>query len=135
MLYTCTKGLQGHRSDQSCQFRMTDCLIIDTLLCVIATTLFRLCIPIGMIGIILPAQKHSPRIFGNDRWFCNGISSFQPTMSFSAQRRIIPEIEGQSASKPTHAQMMPNVIIAVTEPSVVKSKNSLRSQIGDLILK
>ena len=54
---------------------------------------------------------------------------FSQPLSFSAHRRFIPstvvEIEGRPSSKPTHAQMTPNVIITVVEPSLVVKENSI----------
>ena len=55
-------------------------------------------------------------------------------LSFSAQQRLISstvvEFEGRPSSKPAHAQMTPNVIITVAEPSVVENENSLITQLN-----
>ena len=40
-------------------------------------------------------------------------------------KSTVIEIEGRPSSKPTHAQMTPNVIFTVAEPSVVENEKSL----------
>ena len=61
------------------------------------------------------------------------VSSFQPNVVVFSTMQIHPiivvEIEGRPSSKPLHVQMMQNVVITITEPSVVKNESSLMSLI------